>query len=158
MLTRSLTKSTLSEFLNRFGTSTTTNFQLLHWAKELGIKNFYYVMRNEIKTLKSLRTEFCEANKKPLYIIANYQTTSENGSHHIALYKSDKDAFFFDSYGLQPMQEIIDFLGEGIYSTFKIQPDNSKMCGTLCLYLLYKLSKGFNFFDIVLELKDYFDS
>ncbi len=147
-----MTSLTLPEFLEIYGVDTTTNFQLIHWAKrELGIKNFYYVMRNEIKTLKSFK-------KRPLYIIANYQTTSENGSHHIALYKSSKDAFFFDSYGLQPMQEIIDFLGEGIYSTFKIQPDNSKMCGTLCLYVLYSLYNGKSYYDIVLEMKDYFNN
>ncbi len=82
---------TLPEFLEKYGVDTTTNFQLLHWAKrELDIKIFYYVKQNEIKTLKSL-------NKRPLYIIANYQTTVENGSHHIALYKSYKDSFFFYS-------------------------------------------------------------
>src|SRR5438093_3950715 len=103
----------LEEFLNRFGIDTTSNFQLIKWSKELGIKPFYYVMRNEIKKLKKIKIS-------PVYIIANYQTTSESGSHHVALYRgahtSGRDSersssalrtvglsFYFDSFGIQPL-------------------------------------------------------
>ena len=41
-----------SEFLNRYGVSTTNNFQLLHWAKQLKIKNFHVLMRDKIKDFK----------------------------------------------------------------------------------------------------------
>ena len=39
---------TLDEFIDRFGDDTTTNFQLIKWAEELGIKKFQYLMRDEL--------------------------------------------------------------------------------------------------------------
>ncbi len=42
----------IKEFLDRYGEDTTTNFQLLHYAKELGIKPFKVIMRNELYKLK----------------------------------------------------------------------------------------------------------
>ncbi len=42
----------IEQFLDRYGTDTTTNFDLLHYSKELKIKPFYYVMSNEIEYLK----------------------------------------------------------------------------------------------------------
>src|SRR5438093_1241263 len=169
----------LEEFLNRFGTDTTSNFQLIKWSKELGIKPFYYVMRNEIKKLKKIKISRRSAKRSPVYIIANYQTTSESGSHHVALYRgahtSGRDSersssalrtvgvsriapsFYMDTFGIQPLLEVIDFLEDGVYSTFKIQPVGSKMCSQLSLYILYRLSQGFDFYDTVLEMNNYFN-
>ena len=39
----------LKSFLEKYGTETSNNFQLLHWAKQLKIKNFHVLMRDEIK-------------------------------------------------------------------------------------------------------------
>src|SRR5438093_13466984 len=89
---------TISDFLSKYGENTTTNFQLLKYAKELKIPNFYYAMRDELKHLKK--------KKLPISIIANYQTSNENGTHHVALYKAKELAhtaehsFYFDSYGI----------------------------------------------------------
>src|SRR5438093_9315696 len=116
----------LKDFLNKFGDSTTTNFQLIKWSKELGIKPFYYVMRNEIKKLKKIKIF-------PVYIIANYQTTSESGSHHVALCRDSERSFYLDPFGIHPFKEAINFLEDGVYRTFKIQPIVSSMCGQLCL-------------------------
>ena len=152
---------TLKQFLHRYGTDTCTNFQLIAWAKDLKIKNFHYAMRDEIKKLKRIK-------KLPIYIIANYQTSIERGSHHVAMYKDINNAnlfaltksknnnFYFDSYGIAPIKEALDFLGVGVYSNFKIQTDNSKMCSQLSLYLLYKLNLGYNYFDTVLEMYNEF--
>jgi hypothetical protein len=147
-----MSQLTLSQFLNKYGTDTKTNFDLLHHAKELNIKPFRVVMINELKKLKKILSKKGYVASKPVYIICNYQTTEQKGSHWTALYKNLEKVYFFDSYGVQPDLEILRFLEEGVYSSFKIQPDNTKMCGSLCLYLLYKLSKGFNFYDIVLEM------
>ena len=43
----------LKEFLDKYGTNTTSNFQLLHWSKQLKLKNFRVVMKNEIKGIDS---------------------------------------------------------------------------------------------------------
>jgi hypothetical protein len=142
---------TITEFLDRYGVDTTTNFDLLHHAKELNIKPFRVVMTNELKKLKKILA-------KTVYVICNYQTTNEEGTHWCAIYRNHGNNYFFDSYGIQPDLEVLDFLEEGVHSTFKIQPIGSRMCGTLCLYLLYKLSKGYNFYDTVLDMNKYFNS
>ena len=137
---------TLPEFLDKYGSDTTSNFDLLHWAKQLGIKNFHYAMRDEMKSLNKIK-------KHPIFIIANYETSKENGSHHIALYKDNEDNYYFDSYGIQPFQEAIDFLGPHyLYSTFQIQKPNQRCCGQYSLYFLYCLHNGKNYYDIVLDM------
>jgi hypothetical protein len=129
---------TIQEFLNKYGTDSTSNFDLMRWAKELNIKPFKVLMRNELKrSRKTLREG---------YIICNYQTTEDGGTHWVCFTPS----FYFDSYGIQPFPEVKSFLKNGaVYSTFRIQPDSSKMCGQLCLYVLYKLSKGNDFYDTI---------
>ena len=133
----------LKQFLDIYGLDTSTNFDLLKWAKELKIHNFKVLMKNELYKLKKTKKNF---------IICNYQTTKEGGTHWTALYKNKDKVYYFDSYGLQPDFEVLNFLDKGVYSTFKIQKDNARYCGQLCLYVLYKLSKGYDFYDIVLEL------
>src|SRR6266550_650571 len=100
---RSQAKPSLSfqDFVARFGEDTTTNFQLIKWSKELNISNCYYSMRDELKHLKK--------KKLPISIIANYQTSNENGTHHVALYKSKEYSYYFDSYGIAPTKEAEEF-------------------------------------------------
>jgi len=140
----------LKQFLAKYGEDSTTNFQLIKWAKELGIKPFYCIMRNELEKLNKAKQKLLKRNA--VYIICNYQTTKESGTHWIAMYRSKEDAFYFDSYGIQPFPEAIDFLEDGVSSTFKIQKENQKLCGQLSLYVLFSLSQGKDFYDIVLEM------
>ena len=141
-----------SNFSSRYGESKTTNFQLIKWAKELRIKPFYYCMRDEIiPTLK---------NKTKYYAIVNIHTSQQRGVHHSALYQNNEQMYFFDSYGLDPTKEIIDLKTSEanqttlplICSTFQIQQLGETNCGQLSLYVLYKLSKGEQFKDIILNL------
>ena len=83
----------IHNFLNKYGTDSTTNLQLIRYAKELSIPNFHCIMRNELKSLRKLK-------KLPIFIICNYQATDENGTHWIAMYKDNKNSFYFDSYGI----------------------------------------------------------
>jgi hypothetical protein len=153
MATPKMASLPLQQFLDKYGTDTTSNFQLLSWSKDLGIPKLYCIMRNELKKLEKLKTK-----TKPLYIICNYQTSDESGIHWVALYKDkSKDlSYYFDSYGIQPFKEAIDFLDtkDRYYSSFQIQKLGTKICGSLCLYVLYKLSQDEDFFDIVLKLND----
>jgi len=112
----------MNGFLDKYGSDTTTNFQLLKWAKQLDIPNFTVLMRNELKKLHKLKT-------LPIFIICNYHTTEQSGIHWTAMYKNKDNTFFFDSYGIQPFQEAIDFLENFTYSSCKIQPEGSKICG-----------------------------
>ena len=134
---------TLTEFLDRYGVDTTSNFDLLDWSKQLGI-TLKVIMKNELDKLKTTKKN---------YIICNYQTTKEVGIHWISLYKDNKDKFYMDSFGVQPFQEAIDFLGPHyIYSTFQIQKPNQRCCGQYSIYFLYCLHNGKNYYDIVLDM------
>ena len=139
----------INEFLDKYGEDTTTNFQLIHWAKELGIKPFKVLMKNELYKLK---------DTKKNYIICNYHTTEQPGIHWVGIYKDkNKDiGYYFNSYGKQPFQEAIEFLNvkNRYYSAFKIQPDDTKICGQLSLWFLFQLYKGKDFFDIILDLNN----
>jgi hypothetical protein len=140
-------KMNIHEFLDRFGVDSTTNFQLIKWSKDLKIPKLYCIMRNELNKLKKLKLK-----NKPLYIICNYQTSNESGSHWIAMYRGNSVNFYFDSYGIELFPEAKEFLEECVFSTLKIQKEGQKMCGQLSLFVLYKLSKGCDFYDTVLEL------
>jgi len=140
----------ITSFLNKYGTDSTSNFQLIRFAKDLKLPNFHCIMRNELKLLRKLKI-------LPIFIICNYQATDENGTHWIAMYKDNKNSFYFDSYGIGLFIEAKEYLVHGVYNTFKIQPIRTKICGILCLFVLYSLYKGRDFFDIVLELNHYFN-
>lgn len=144
----------IKQFLDKYGEDTTSNFQLIRYAKDLGIPKLYVIMRNELKKLKKLKLK-----TKPLYIICNYETTSEPGIHWISMYKDkNKDiSYYMNSYGTQPFHEAEDFLDtkDRYYSSFQIQKYNTKLCGELSLFVLYKLSQGEDFFDIMLNLNNW---
>ena len=64
---------TFQDFIDRYGLDSTTNFQLIHWAKELKIPKLKYVMRDELLDLK----------KTAKYIIMNLDSSEKKG--HIML-------------------------------------------------------------------------
>ena len=137
---------TLKEFFDKFGTDTTNNIELMNYAKMLGIKNFHYVMRDEMKLLPT--------NKFPLNVMTNIHTSDQPGVHHNCFYVGKKDKYFFDSYGLAPTKEVEKFLGHGEHSTFKLQQDNTRYCGQLSLYFLYLMNHtDKSYRDIVLNIK-----
>ena len=133
------------EFYNKYGTDTTNNFQLLQWAKQLGLKNFQVLMRDEIK----------EQKVKPLMnIICNIEQSYENGAHWSAFYKAGKTHIWFDSYGRPPDEEIINKFGKGtiLSSNYKIQEFGTSLCGQLSLFVLYKLNSSVKYEKIILDI------
>lgn len=133
----------LLDFFKKYGTDTTTNFQLMKWAKGLGIPNFHVLMRDEIKVIK---------NKSFVFAICNLHLKEQDGIHWTCLYKTPEISYYFDSYGLIPTKEIEGVLTKPyIYSTFQLQ-NNEKFCGVLCLYVLYKLNEGEKFEHIILNM------
>ena len=120
-----------------------TNFQLIDTVKELKIPHFRGVfMRNDLPR-KPLKRE-CG--------ILNLDGVSGRGTHWVCWYKSN-DNFYFDSFGVQPPSELIKYLSSPIlYNTEKIQPDGEVVCGHLYLYVLYRLSRGEGFQEIINDL------
>jgi hypothetical protein len=137
----------INAFYKRYGQNTTTNFQLIKYAKELEIPNFHVCMRDEIKSLSLKRL--------PLNVITNIHTTNQRGVHWSALHVTKGSAYFFDSFGLPPTQEIIDLLPckvQRMRNTFEVQSFDESNCGQHSLYVLYKLNKKEPFQDIIISL------
>ena len=137
---------TLSDFFNQYGVNTSTNFQLMKWAKELGIPNFHIVMRDEIANLP---------NNGEINVICNLHQKDQKGIHWSCFHKSKEGNlnYYFDSYGLEATKEVETILKPYIYSTFRLQ-NNEEFCGQLCLYVLFKLKEGSKFEDTILDLTD----
>ena len=133
------------EFTKRYGTSTTSNVQLTEWAKELGIPNFSCIMRNELLSLD---------NSRDHNIIINLQTEEERGTHWEALRTKGDAAYYFSSYALPPLKEAKEFTAnkkERCYNTLSLQKQQ-EYCGQMALYVLYRLTHGVPFLDIILSL------
>ena len=76
-----------------------------------------------------------------------------DGTHWVAWFKNNDKKIYFDSYGLDPPLEIINYLGPVIYcNTDRIQPIDTVVCGHLCLYVLKKLSDGWDYLEILNSL------
>ena len=130
----------LKSFLDKYGTNKTTNFDLMDIARDLNLK-VKVLMKDELLEYKG---------NKP--IILNYQNSNQSGSHWVCLKKDSLNSFYFDSYGIIPLKEVFEYLNDFTYSTFQIQPDNTEMCGQLCLFVLNSLKGLEKFESTVLNL------
>jgi hypothetical protein len=87
-------------------------------------------------------------------LVLNIDHSENNGTHWTCLSIRDDKLYYFDSYGFPPPLEVADYY-EGknrFYNSFKIQQYNEVICGHYCIYVLYRLSNGCNFYDILDEL------
>ena len=82
--------------------------------------------------------------------IVNFDKSGGHGTHWVAWYKNGKNKIYFDSYGVQPPIEVINYLKKSIrYNTDKVQPVGQVFCGHLCLYVLKELSMGYEFQNVL---------
>ena len=108
-----------------------SNIELLEAARKLKIPNFRGV---------SLRDILPKKPKKKECGILNLDDTTGSGTHWVAWYKNGTEKKYFDSYGLQPPNELVDYLHSPIlYNTERVQPYDQVFCGHLCLYVLKQL-------------------
>ena len=125
-----------------------SNIQIIDKCKELKIKNFKGVfMRDELKVRTSKNECF----------ILNHDISSNNGTHWTCLFVKNAIAYYFDSFGLDPPLEILDYCKglERYCNTFKIQRYDEVICGHYSIFMLHSLSRGDSFFDILDELYRY---
>ena len=125
-----------------------SNIQIIDKCKELKIKNFKGVfMRDELKGRTSKNECF----------ILNHDISSNNGTHWTCLFVKNAIAYYFDSFGLDPPLEILDYCKglERYCSTYKIQQYDEVICGHYSIFMLHSLSRGDSFFDILDELYRY---
>jgi hypothetical protein len=87
------------------------------------------------------------------YGIINLDDSRGMGTHWCCWFKRGREKYYFDSYGLQPPNEIVQYLKTGILCpTDRIQPDGTSICGHLCIYVLNRLSRGEDMNNIISTL------
>ena len=108
-------------------------------------------MRDELNKIKSTKKN---------NIIMNLQTSKDNGSHWVAIFKSCINNYYFDPYGILPTKEVYNYLNKDFhYNKIQIQQEGMECCGQLSLYVLYKLNTTKDSFeDIILNMKKEIDS
>ena len=89
------------------------------------------------------------------FYIINLETRFESGSHWVMVYNVEMTCYYFDSFGIDPAEEILNFMKTGrkrvIMNTYRIQDVNSILCGYFCVYFIDELLKGKKFQSILLE-------
>ena len=108
-----------------------SNFELEDATKKLKIPYFRGVFL--LDTLPK------KPNKKECGIV-NFDKSGGPGTHWVAWYKNGKTKIYFDSYGVQPPIEVINYLGKLIYyNTDQVQPAG-KYFVVICVYTFLKNS------------------
>ncbi len=133
--------------------STTYDSDLEYLVKVLKIPNFRHVyMRDEI-----VGTPFIQECG-----IINLNTHTQSGSHWTCYFKDGQRRYYFDSFGQAPPTELVTYLKTSSEilqnapvirrSAVMVQHINTDECGSLCLYVLKKLSLGEKFSEILTYL------
>lgn len=129
-----------------------TNFDIIELCKILKIKNFKGVyMRNE---LNGKGAEGASPVGPAWSLILNLDDSNGNGTHWTCLFVKGKSSYYFDSFGLPPPKEVINYCPNNnrYYNTFKIQKPEEVICGHYCIYVLYRLDRGCKFYETLDEL------
>ena len=120
------------------------NFELEDTLKKLKIPSFRGVFL--LDTLPK------KPNKKECSIV-NFDKSGGPGTHWVAWYKNGINKIYFNSYGVQPPIEVIQYIGKLIhYNTDQVQPAGQVFCGHLCLYVLKELGAGHEFQKVLNKL------
>ena len=73
--------------------------------------------------------------------ILHLDLSSGDDTHWVMWLKKCKDKFYFDSYGVQSLNELITYLKSPIfYDSERVQQDGELFCDHLCLFSLKQLS------------------
>ena len=86
--------------------------------------------------------------------ILNLNSHLQKGSHWPCWFRNKSTCYYFDSFGQVPPIELLTYLNSfPIHqSAVIVQHDNAKECGSLCLYVLSKLTSGVEFSNILESL------
>ena len=119
-----------------FANKPLSNLEIIETAKKLSLSGFRGVfLRDTLPT----KTKLNECG------ILNLDSSSGDGTHWVMWFKNGKDKFYFDSYGVQPLSELITYLKSPIfYNSERVQQNGEIFCGHLCLFTLKQLSLGNN--------------
>ena len=106
---------------------------LPHPLTNFEIKEYY---KNEPRFIGVYsRDNLSKTIKNGAYVI-NLDEHADLGTHWVASYVKNNEITYFDSFGVEYIpKEILHFIGNRNIKTniFKIQADNSIMCGYICI-------------------------
>ena len=75
-----------------------------------------------------------------------------NGTHWTCFIVKDNKSYSFDSFGGAPDKFLLNQLPKPIiHHKYKIQDNNSQLCGSYCLYFFYLIER-MNYYDTILKL------
>ena len=128
-----------------------TNYDLIKYVYMLKIPHFRGVFMRDSLPKRPFKKESG---------IVNLNTSREKGSHWICYYKDESKRIYFDSYGVETLEEIQNYLKKknerGIAviqrNTDIVQPLNTNICGHLCLFVLKALGDGWSFQQVLKHL------
>ena len=76
-----------------------------------------------------------------------------SGSHWVATYVKNGIINYFDSFGMQPFQEIVNHARNKnltlVHQNDQIQNIMTTTCGYFCLYFLNETNKGNSYYDLL---------
>ena len=109
-----------------------SNLEIIDAAKKLSLDGFGWVfLRDTLPT----KTKLNECG------VLNLDSSSGDGTHWVMWFKKGKNKFYFDSYGVQPPSEQIDYLKSPIfYNSERVQQNGEVFCEHLCHFTLKQLS------------------
>ena len=105
-----------------------TNYDLIELVELLKIRNFRGIFMRD--TLPS------KIKEKEVGIV-NLDSSNNKGTHWVCYSKNKENIYYFDSFGLNPPEEIIKYLKDRKdrkieLSTFQIQKFGTHHCGYYC--------------------------
>lgn len=100
------------------------------------------------------RDKLPKIDKIPSALIVNTDTSDKPGEHWIAIFVSEKETIYFDSFGLPPYHEdILNFLqntpGEISFNTVTLQSASADTCGQYCVLFVKMKCRGYTYEDLL---------
>jgi len=105
----------------------TTNIDLQNLAKKYNIKLDYIIFKDQLRKFKP-----------NLNIILNMSSSGHPGTHWVALRTFKDYVIYYDSFGIEPPEEVIRF-ADGkkiIYNDYQLEELDGINCGQLALFNL----------------------
>ena len=121
-----------------------SNYDLINWVKQLGIKYFRGVFSKDVLPTQ-IKNKECG--------IVNLDNHIGSGTHWVAYRNIDRFCEYFDPFGLMMPSEVKKYMttsGKQLeYSGDEIQERDSVLCGYWCLYYLLERQKGRSILDTI---------